>query len=138
MRGRPGPPLDEVALRFARRAPSVFTARGKAPLRSQLRSQLMRGLVIGIIALLPNLAAAQTTLVWKFKAGDVFLYETTLKSDEATITKGQTLKQEVVSTWVYRFDVKAVGSDTATLRIQIEQVTVNNIAGATKNENKLL
>src|SRR6185369_5799898 len=39
---------------------------------------------------------------------------------------------------VYRFEVKAAGTDSATLQIQIEQVTVNNVAGATKNENKLL
>lgn len=98
----------------------------------------MRGLIVGIITLLPSLAWGQTNLTWKFKTGDVFLYETIAKSDEATVAKGQTLKQEVSSTWVYRFEVKSRTAENAALQIQIEQVTVTNAAGATKNENKLL
>jgi hypothetical protein len=99
---------------------------------------LMRTLIIGLALLLPNLAYGQTALAWKFKTGDVFFYETKSKSDEATVVKGQTLKQEVTSTWVYRFEVRGASAESATLQVSIDQVTVTNAAATTKTDNKNL
>jgi hypothetical protein len=96
----------------------------------------MRFLTVGIVALLPSLAWGQTTLGWKFKAGDVFFYEVVGKSDEATVVKGQTRKQEVRATWVYRFEVKNAAAEAAALQIGIDEVTVQHAAGATNIESK--
>ncbi len=91
-----------------------------------------------VLLLLPNLAAAQTSLVWKFKPGDVFVYETVSKIDERAVSKGQTLKQEIHSTWVYRFEVTKASPEAATLHATFENVIVQHMAGTSKADDKLI
>lgn len=98
----------------------------------------MRGYAITLILLLPTLTSAQTPVAWKFKAGDSFTYERKVKDLQATLIKGQTLKQDVQSTWVYRFDVTKIEDDRATLNVTLEQVAIQHAAGPGGLDNKLL
>ncbi len=98
----------------------------------------MRALVLGLVVFLPNLAWGQTALAWKFKPGDVFVYEVVSKSDEAANVKGQTLKQEVRATWVHRFKVLKVASEIPTLQVTIDRVAVQHVAGTSNIEDKLI
>lgn len=99
----------------------------------------MRGiLVVMALGLCPALATAQTALAWKFKAGDVVRYERIAKDKQATDIKGQILKQDVQSTWVYRFETLQAKDDMATLQVTIEQVSVQHAIAPAKLENKFL
>jgi hypothetical protein len=98
----------------------------------------MMRIALAIVALLPEFACAQTPLDWKFKEGDAFVYERIAKDEQAIVAKGQTLKQDIRSTWVYRFDVGRASAESATLRVTIEQVAIQHLAGATNTDNKLL
>lgn len=98
----------------------------------------MRLLVIFLVFACPHFAFAQSQLAWKFKPGDTFVYERIVKSEQATVAKGQNLKQEVRSTWVYRYHVTKTAADSASIQATIEQVVVQHVAGTTNVENKLL
>lgn len=87
---------------------------------------------------LPSITFAQTPLAWKFQQGDTLTYERIAKDSQATIIKGQTLKQEVLQTWVYRFETLKTEGDAATVQITIEKVSVQHTAGPGQIENKVL
>jgi len=99
----------------------------------------MRNVTIAVlIALFPSFSSAQSTLAWKFKAGDAFIYERVAKDKQATNIKGQTLKQEILSTWVYRFETLKSESESATLQVTLDQVSVQHATGPGNLDNKLL
>jgi hypothetical protein len=98
----------------------------------------MRSLTLAILLLAPNLAFAQTQLAWKFREGDVFRYERIAKDAQATIIKGQPLKQDVKAMFIYRCEVTKRTPEAATIKVTIEQASVQNVAGTTAVENKIL
>lgn len=97
----------------------------------------MRSVVLLLIV--PGLAWGQTSATWKFKPGDSFAYQRIAKDEQsAIVNKGQSVKQDVRSTWVYRFEAKKVAGDAATLGVTIEQAQVQHLAGPGSIDNKIL
>lgn len=79
-----------------------------------------------------------TQFQWRFKAGDRLTYEFVSNDKQAvTVNKGQTVKQEVKATRVFRFDVRAATAEKTTLDVTIDQVQVQHVAGASSLDNKL-
>ena len=98
----------------------------------------MRTFVLVALALSPSVVSAQTTLVWKFKTGDLFAYEMIHKAEETAIVRGQTLKQDVRATWVYRFEVAKTTQEAAHILVTIEKVSVQHLAGDASTTDKFL
>src|SRR5689334_15424747 len=79
-----------------------------------------------------------TQVHWRFKAGERFFYEFASKDQQAvTVDKGQTVKQEIKATRVFRFDVRATSAEKTVLDVTIDQVQVQHVAGPSSLDNKL-